>query len=114
MKTPDTQILFDSPEAASYQTGLKGWVSRGGWFFGDGPQSEVIARYDGCSHVTCKTCGEPTEKLWTKCTFHRDLDNLARYEAMPSAEWDGKAMLYSEVTEKFYDSTEDAAEDVVA
>ncbi len=112
MKTPETQIFFDSPEAASYQTGLSGWVSRGGWFFGDGPQSEEIARYDGCTHVACKTCGTPTEKLWTKCKTCRSQDDLLRYEAKPSAEWNGESVLYSETLGVFYDSPEQAREDL--
>ena len=112
MKTPDTQILFDSPEAAIYKTGLSGWVSRGGQYFGDGPRAEYDARYSGCTHVACKTCGEPTEKRWTKCKTCRSQDDLLRYESMPSAEWDGKAVLYSETLGIFYDSPEQAREDL--
>lgn len=38
-------VMRDSPEAAQYRTDLKGWVSRDGFYFGDGPQGERTARY---------------------------------------------------------------------
>lgn len=105
-------ILIDSPEAAHHQTGIKGWVSRRGHYFGDGPDSERMARYDGCTHVPCRQCGKPVEKSWTACDDCRNLAEIARYEAMPRAEWDGKAMLYSQANGKFYETPDDAAEDL--
>ena len=111
-KQTDQIILIDSPEAAHYQTGIKGWVSAKGHYFGNGPNSEEIARYNGCTHVPCGKCGKPVEKGWTACDGCRNLAEIARYDAMPRAEWDGKAMLYSQVRGKFYETPDDAAEDL--
>ena len=44
-------VMRDSPESAQYRTDLKGWVSRDGFYFGDGPQGERTARYAGCTHA---------------------------------------------------------------
>ena len=105
-------IMFDAPDAAHYQTGIKGWVSRQGHYFGDGPQSEDMARYDGCTHVACRKCGAPTKKGWTACNSCREDAEIAEYEAMPRAEWDGKAMLYSQAFDTWYESPDEAREDL--
>ena len=75
-------ILFDAPDAAHYQTGIKGWVSRQGHYFGDGPQSEDMARYDGCTHVACRKCGAPTKKGWTACNSCREDAEIAENEPL--------------------------------
>jgi hypothetical protein len=105
-------VMRDSPEAAQYRTDLKGWVSRDGFYFGDGPQGESAARYAGCTHVACDRCGAPTTKGYTQCRDCRELTYIAKYEAMPRAEWDGKAMLYSEARDQYYSTPDDAAEDL--
>jgi hypothetical protein len=105
-------VLFDSPEAAHHQTGIKGWVSRRGHYFGEGANGEGLARYDGCTHVPCSDCGKLVEKGRTACDGCLNLAEIARYEAMPRAEWDGKAMLYSQACDRWYDSPDDAAEDL--
>lgn len=105
-------VMRDSPEAAQYRTDLKGWVSRDGFYFGDGSTGEQTARYAGCTHVPCKRCGTPTPKLYTQCQGCRDLSYIAKYEAMPRAEWDGKALLYSEARDQYYSTPDDAAEDL--
>ena len=111
-KQQDPTILIDSPEAAHYQTGIKGWVSAKGHYFGDRPGSERNARYDGCTHVPCRSCGKPTEKGWTMCDGCRHAEELEKYVAMPSAKWHGKAMLYSQALDKWYETPDDAAEDI--
>jgi len=110
--TTDKIILPDSPEAATFRTSIKGWVSRDGKFYGDGKTAEEIARWAGCTHVPCGQCGTPTPKGRTRCDACRRQAEIARYEAMPRAEWDGKAMLYSEALDRWYDSPDDAAEDL--
>ena len=105
-------VMRDSPEAAQYRTDLKGWVSRDGFYFGDGPQGERTARYAGCTHVPCERCDAPTPKGYTQCRGCRDLIYIAKYEAMPRAEWDGKALLYSEARDQYYSTPDDAAEDL--
>lgn len=105
-------VMRDSPEAAQYRTDLKGWVSRDGFYFGDGPQGERKARYSGCTHVPCDRCGAPTPRGYTQCRDCRELTYIAKYEAMPRAEWDGKAILYSEARDQYYSTPDDAAEDL--
>ena len=95
-------IMFDSPEAAQFRTDVKGWFSRRGQFFGCGPDAERSARYHGRTHVGCSQCGVPIKEHFAKCDACRELADLARYQAMPRAEWDGKVMLYSETTDRFY------------
>ena len=55
-------ILNTSDEAAHFVTGLSGWVSRHGHFYGN---DERLARYDGCTHTVCE-CGKPCEKGWDR------------------------------------------------
>lgn len=106
--TTDKIILPDSKEAATYRTDIRGWVARDGKFYGDGKTAEEIARWAGCTHVRCGQCGTPTPKGYTRCDACRRQAEIERYEAMPRAEWDGKAMLYSDANEQFYDGPEDA------
>ena len=109
----DKIIMADSPEAAEYKTGLSGWVSRG-QYFGDGPNAEDSARYHGCTHYVCKYCPAPAPKPYTACQECRDKKDLERFYALPRADWDGKAMLYSEARSKYYadpDDAEDALDD---
>jgi hypothetical protein len=99
----DQIVLRDSPDAAKPHT-MSGWVSRNGLFFAD----EDAARYDGCTHVACSECGAPARKPWTKCPECIARADIARYWAMPEAEWDGKAMLFSHASEQYFNSLEDA------
>ena len=96
--------MRDSAEAATLVT-VTGWLSRDGRFYG---AYEDVARYAGCTHVACSRCGKPTKKPWTACDDCRDLAAKERYEAMPRAEWDGEAMLYSSVSDRYFDCIEDA------
>jgi hypothetical protein len=70
MKTEEIMVLRDSSEAAQYRTGLSGWVSRNGRYFGE---SEDMARYDGCTHVACQYCGLPARKGWLACEGAADM-----------------------------------------
>jgi hypothetical protein len=62
--------------------------------------------------VPCDQCGAPTPKGYTQCRGCRDLTYIAKYKAMPRAEWDGKAILYSEARDQYYSTPDDAAEDL--
>lgn len=79
-------VMRDSDEAAQYVTNISGWVSRHGRFYGE---DEDLARYDGCTHVKCETCGAPVVRNWLNCETCRRKDERARYDAMPWREWDG-------------------------
>lgn len=103
----DKIILRDDPEAATPYT-LTGWKSRNGFVYTD----EMVARYAGCTHVLCSECGTPTEKLYTKCQGCRDIAASERFEAMPEAEWDGVAMVFSKTLDRYYSSPEEADDDL--
>lgn len=105
-------VMIDSTEAAQYLTDIKGWVSRCGHYFGNGSNSEKMARYAGCTHVACVHCGRPALKGFAACPECRALAWIAQYESMPRAEWDGKAMIYSDARDRYYNSPDDAADDL--
>ena len=109
MNVSEMIVMRDSLDAAQYRTDLKGWVSRDGFYFGD---DERTARYRGCTHVPCDRCGAPTPKVYKTCQGCRELTLIAKYEAMPRGQWDGQAMLYSETLDRYYDTPDDAAEDL--
>jgi hypothetical protein len=97
MKKEQVVVLDTSDEAAKITT-VTGWLSRDGRFFG---QDERTARYAGCTHVTCETCGTVRERN-TYCSpcYHRKQDE--KYAAMPRKEWDGVGMLYSQAADEFF------------
>ena len=102
-------ITPDSPEAAQYRTDIRGWVSRNGKFYGEKGHAEHAARYEGSTHLRCEGCGALYPKsYWMVCDDCRAKRELERYLARPRAKWDGKAMLYSEVLDRFFDSLDDA------
>ena len=82
-------VLNTSNEAAKFVTGISGWVSIDGMFFGN---DERAARYHGCTHVVCE-CGNVTEKGWIKCKTCRNKADDARFESMKKEVWDGKTPL---------------------
>ena len=108
-------IMFDSDAAATHRTDVKGWVSRAGHFYGDGEHGERTARFDGCTHHACDSCGEPTEKHYIKCRACRHKEDIERYEAMPFLEWDYKTPLYSHrLDEYIFDDVEEFLEEQIA
>ena len=112
MKPDDKIILPDSPEAAC-KIMRSGWMSRDGTFYGDGPIGERVARLTGCTHVRCKKCGEIIDKHYVLCKECCDKADAERYAAMPRAKWDGKTPLYSEVTDRFYNSPTEASNEAL-
>jgi hypothetical protein len=103
MKKTETQILYDSPEAARYVTGIEGWVDANGRFWG---KDEHAARYSGCTHFKCD-CGNSMEKGWLKCEECRWKSKVEKYKEMPTKEWDGKEYLYSLSADKYFFSEDD-------
>jgi hypothetical protein len=92
-------ILFDSNDAAHFQTGLSGWVSRHGHYWGI---DERAARYDGCTHTRCEDCGEPVDRGRLICTQCHEKRQIKRYDAMPKEEWNGEGMLYSDAADRYF------------
>jgi len=64
-------ILRDSEEAAKFVTGISGWVSAKGHFYG---KDESLARYDGMTHKKCVKCDALVEKEWAYNVCHPCLD----------------------------------------
>lgn len=54
MKPEEKIIMYDTPAAAMYRTGIEGWVSSDGHFFGKGERAEHLARYSGSTHHKCE------------------------------------------------------------
>jgi len=79
-------VMYDSPEAASYQTGLCGWVSRDGFLW---KEDEHMARYSGCTHRICEKCGAvyPRNGWCHPCWEQRMAEKFAAY---PVEKWDGE------------------------
>lgn len=92
-------IMFDSPEAATYRTDIKGWVSRDGRYYGD---DERGARWGGCTHTTCQ-CGAVLDKhSFTKCHSCRAKEETEKYYTLPMVEWDGETPLCTWGDDKFF------------
>jgi len=104
-------ILYDESKA-TYRKDIKGWVSSNGNFYGDNIDSQHLARWDGCTHIKCKDCGVPIVKhgytICKDCSRKRDIKCYNEREKKP---WDGKAMLYSEQTDRYYRDLEEAIDD---
>ncbi|HDI3289750.1 TPA: hypothetical protein PMD71_002816 [Vibrio cholerae] len=98
-------VFEDSPEAAQYKTGLSGWVSRDGRFYGN---NEELAKYAGSTHKKCK-CGEiiPKSSYCYPCHEKKEIENFFN---MPIIEWDGSDMLYDQNTDKYFSDIEDIHE----
>lgn len=80
-------VMIDSPEAAEYKTiTVTGWVSRDGYFYGDGVQGEKAARYGGCTHCPCSRCGTPVEKSRTWCDECKAAVALEEHLKLPYVE----------------------------
>jgi len=104
-------VMFDSEEAAHFQTGLSGWVSRQGHYWGN---DERAARYDGCTHTHCGDCGETVDRGRLICLQCHEIRQKGRYAAMPKEEWNEVGMLYSDAYDKYFSSwgeIEDYADD---
>jgi hypothetical protein len=102
MNTYTKIVLPSDPEAATYRTDIRGWVSRTGLFCGDGPGAEFAARYNGSTHSTCRTCSAITYREYTACLACQRVKEDAKWAAMPRAPWNGKAMLYSTTAERYF------------
>lgn len=97
-------IRYDSPEAAQFKTGISGWVSSDGRFWG---KDENMARYTGCTHVLCKDCGAATEKHYTRCEACRQKFSVESWAALPFRAWDGKAPICTHDGEIYFFTEED-------
>jgi len=60
------------------------WQSSDGRLFMD----EASARYHGCTHRPCNTCGEPARKMYTHCDLCRAESTRRRYSRLEGKAWD--------------------------
>jgi len=95
------QVMYDSPEAARFVEGIKGWVDINNRFFGDNKDSEHMARFSSCTHRLCD-CGNIMERGYSKCRFCINNANIERYNALPFREWDGVTPVYSETQDTYF------------
>jgi len=111
MTKDEKMVLYTSDQSATYRTGLEGWVSRHGNFFG---KDEHLARYHGSTHKNCDECGELIDKMGY-CSPCRDKRLDQRYLEMECRQWDGNAALYSDTNDKYFfdiESVHDYVEEI--
>ncbi|HVZ80322.1 MAG TPA: hypothetical protein VHE12_05895 [bacterium] len=112
-ETKSLVVMEDSPEAASYRTDIRGWVSRTGLYCGDGPDSERCARYDGSTHKKCEKCSAVISRnSW--CSACHDKADKEAYLKMPKKKWDGVGGLCVDGDRYFWsiEEAEDYAEEL--
>jgi hypothetical protein len=112
VKTSEPIIMPDSPEAATYRTDIKGWVSRDGTFYGDGPNNERTARYAGSTRSYCKQCNAAASKSWTLCDACKDAKAREEYGALPKVKWDGFSMVYSQALDRYFNEPGNALDEM--
>ena len=100
-------ILNTSPEAAVYRTDIKGWVSASGIYYGNGESS---ARWDGCTHIACKECGEPTKKHRTVCGPCREKMADVKYSGYEIEAWDESQPIYADSVDEWFNEWSDATD----
>lgn len=82
----EKKIFYASDEAAQFKTGISGWVSSDGRFFGD---NEHLARYCGCTHKNCDKCG--AEILVNSYCHHcHEKSRIEKFKSYELVEWDGE------------------------
>jgi hypothetical protein len=91
-------VLYDSPEAATFKTGLEGWVSRDGHLYG---ADEHLARWSGCTHEKCPNCGTVHE-VRSYCKPCRDKEMTEKFATFPVEKWDGDTPLCLFDSDKYF------------
>jgi hypothetical protein len=99
-------IMYDSPEAAQYKTGIEGWVSSDGRFFGKGERGEQMARYADSTHHKCE-CGGIAPKGWIRCETCQKKTANENYSKLPHEEWDRDAPICLYDGDKYFFSEEE-------
>ncbi len=105
MNEPKKQINYDSDEAAKQVT-VTMWQSASGHTYHD----EHIARYDGCTHRPCDTCGETITKGNVYCKKCLDAREREGYLKMPEAD-SSEQVVYCLGTQDFYHELDDLIDD---
>lgn len=102
----EKEIMYDSPEAATFKTGISGWVSSDGRFWGNGKDAEHMARYSGCTHHIAP-CGHKAIIGWSLCDDCRSKKQQENYLKLPLIEWDGVTPLCLYNEDKYFFDEDD-------
>ncbi|QDP48152.1 MAG: hypothetical protein Unbinned6437contig1000_6 [Prokaryotic dsDNA virus sp.] len=94
----EKKIFYASDEAAQFKTGISGWVSSDGRFFGD---NEHLARYCGCTHKNCEKCGGEI-LVNSYCESCHKKGRLEKFKSYELVEWDGKHPFAIFDTDEFF------------
>lgn len=105
-KAEQKVIMYDSPEAATYRTDIKGWVSAGGIFCGDGEIGEQRARYRGATHTICQCGAVIRNRSYIKCEDCRWLALREAYNKLPYKEYDGSPVCTIDWDKYFFSEEE--------
>lgn len=89
-------IILPTDDAAAPTRG-ECWIDR----HGGRHTHEATARWANSTHKLCSKCGVAINKN-SFCRACTEVAALAKFLAMPTAPWDGEAMLYSEKTGHYY------------
>jgi len=100
----DNIILYNSDEAAHFRNDISGWVSSGGRFYGN---DEDLARWAGCTHKKCSSCGNIISKQYSICADCKDKKEASIFNSFPKIEWDGKVPISIFQSDTYFFSEED-------
>ncbi len=102
----ETIIMYDSCDAAEPVQTPAGtlWRGRNTQFW---TLDESIARYAGCTHRTCRDCGQPTVKHWLICEACRQERSDKKFSGMIVQEWDGVTPLVLYDDDRYFFSWDD-------
>ncbi len=95
----EMRILGEN-DGAEYKT-VTGWVSRDGFFFGDGERAEYDARYRGATHIRCD-CGEIIRQSLLRCDRCQAVYNRERWGSLPAEPWDGNTPVCEYMGDAYY------------
>lgn len=103
-----TYINYDDPNAARFVENIKGWVDINNRFWGNGPDSEHMARYSSCTHMKCE-CGKLKPKGYLKCDECRDKSDIEKYNDLPFKEYNGE-LVYSYKADMYFNDSDEIEE----
>lgn len=98
-------VHYESDEAAKKIT-TEVWVSRHDRMF----MHEHTARWDGCTHTKCHSCGVDCDKRYVNCQECREKSHSDFYYKMPFIEWDEQTPLCLHDSDEFFWCKEDVIE----
>jgi hypothetical protein len=107
----DAKPALPYEEAATFVTGIKGWVCKTcGRFYGDGNGAEHIARWCCAGNLKCATdgCEARVERGgWTVCDACREKHTKEKWLAMPEVPWDGETPLVLFDDDRYFFGTDE-------